>query len=211
MARPFLLIDGYNLMHAAGLARRDYGPGELEKCRHRFVRYVVRHLTPGERPRTTIVFDAADAPPGVARHHVIQELEVLFAPRGEDADSLIEELIARHSAPRLVRLVSSDRRLQKAARRRKADFVRSETFIAELERRGPVTDRPARPAPSDPDLQAKFTGRVPAGTTEQWLEVFGEIPEAEQLESRADELEFWQDRINEVLEEERLENGDPPA
>ena len=27
-----LVIDGYNLMHAAGLARATYGPGDLERC-----------------------------------------------------------------------------------------------------------------------------------------------------------------------------------
>ena len=33
MLRRYLIIDGYNLMHARGLARRTYGPGQLERCR----------------------------------------------------------------------------------------------------------------------------------------------------------------------------------
>ena len=27
------LFDGYNLLHAAGLARANYGPGDLERAR----------------------------------------------------------------------------------------------------------------------------------------------------------------------------------
>ena len=35
-----LLIDGYNLMHAAGFARVRYGPGDLERCRLRLLNLV---------------------------------------------------------------------------------------------------------------------------------------------------------------------------
>lgn len=208
MARPFLLIDGYNLMHATGLARPDYGPGELEKRRRRFVKYLIGHLNPRERPRTTIVFDAADAPPDVSRHQIVEEVEVLFARPGGDADSLIEELLAHHSAPRQVRVVSSDRRLQQAARRRRARFVRSEQFLRELQRRGPVEKQPSAPPP-DPDLQAKFSGRVPEDELQEWLDLFGEIPEADQLENRQSELDRWQARVDELLAEEEGEQDDP--
>ena len=32
MPLPYHLIDGYNLLHAAGLAREKYGPGDLERA-----------------------------------------------------------------------------------------------------------------------------------------------------------------------------------
>ncbi len=60
--RPYLMIDGYNLLHAAGLARRRYGPGQLERCRAQLLAWLAKHLTDGERERTTVVFDAAEAP-----------------------------------------------------------------------------------------------------------------------------------------------------
>jgi len=120
MADPYLLIDGYNLMHAAGMARLRYGPGDLERCRKRFLKYLQGRLTSRELPRTSVVFDAGDAPTDMPRRTTLDGMQVFFAKPGGDADSLIEELIAAHSAPRQVRLISSDHRLQKAAPRTSA-------------------------------------------------------------------------------------------
>ena len=77
MADPFLLVDGYNLMHAAGMARLRYGPGELERCRGRFLRFLRRHLTAYESSRTTVVFDAADAPLGLPRQSTLDGMHIL--------------------------------------------------------------------------------------------------------------------------------------
>src|ERR1700733_474484 len=91
--RPYFIIDGYNLLHAAGLARRRYGPGQLERCRARLLEFLVTHLTDPELERTTVVFDAADAPPGLPRHFVVGGMTIRFAAAGKDADDTIEELI----------------------------------------------------------------------------------------------------------------------
>jgi uncharacterized protein len=176
MSEPFTIIDGYNLMHAAGMARLRYGPGDLERCRTRFLRFLSRRLTAEERDRTTVVFDAGEAPSDMSRRTTLDGMTILFAPAGSDADTAIEELIAAHSAPRRVRVVSSDHRLQKAARRRRGTFVASESFFEQLERRGPVAepqDRPARPG------DAKYTGRVPEEETAEWLEIFGDVDTSE--------------------------------
>ena len=197
MAEPFFLIDGYNLMHAAGMARARYGPGMLEKCRNRFITFLRNHLTDTERPRTTVIFDAKDAPPDVRRRWEVDGVSIVFAEPGGDADSLIEECLLSHSAPKLVKLVSSDHRLQKAARRRRARFVDSEVFHTQLERRGPHPEasRAAydRRIASDP----KRTGKSSDEETAAWLEVFGEIPEAAELQ---DEVDFWQKRIDEQMD-----------
>lgn len=174
MPRPFLIIDGYNLMHAAGMAGRRYGPGQFEKSRNRFLRYLASHLAESERRRTTIVFDAQSATPGGSRGAHFEEMEIVFAS-GRDADDLIEEIIAAHSAPRQILLVSSDHRLQKAARRRRAKSVDSEELIAEFDRHGPVAGEAARPTPAaDP----KFSGQTPPAEIEMWLQEFGDVPQA---------------------------------
>ena len=66
-----LLIDGYNLLHAAGLARRRYGPGGLEKARGSLLGFLAASLG-NETSQTTVVFDAAAPPPGaeIGRAHV---------------------------------------------------------------------------------------------------------------------------------------------
>ncbi len=171
MPKPFLIIDGYNLMHAWGLARQRYGPGDLERLRERFLNQLAGRLTEVERRRTTIVFDAGnEAPTDLAAQQHHKDMKVIYAVKEPDADTQIENLIARHSAPRQIRMISSDRRLQIAARRRRGQFVTSEQFVKELERRESLEAA----SPPSRDWEAKFTGEMTEAETAEWLEIFGE-------------------------------------
>jgi uncharacterized protein len=184
MPRRFLIIDGYNLMHAAGLARRTYAPGQLQRCRTQLLRYLASHLAAPERERTTVVFDAGEAPPDLPRQTMAAGMRVCFASPGKEADDTIEELIAAHSSPRQIRLVSSDHRLQRSARRRRGEFVDSEVFAAELEHRGPV----AETDPDAVDAEAGVGSKErpdPAMDVEAWLAIFGGITEATELATGA--------------------------
>ncbi len=170
MAHPFLLIDGYNLMHATGLARHSYGPGDLEACRNRLLQRLKGRLSEEAVQRTTVVFDAFDAVDGSNRRQIRHGLTVLYAPPGTDADSQLERLIARHSAPRQLLVVSSDHRLHRAARRRRAVAIDSEPFWAGLEpEQTPGSHQPDRPPPErDADW---------------WLRDFFRVQETRELEA----------------------------
>ncbi|MHC4176667.1 MAG: NYN domain-containing protein [Planctomycetota bacterium] len=130
-----LLIDGYNLLSAVGILGRGVGPGSLERARLALLNFLAESLDPHDVPRTTVVFDAADPPAGLPRSVGHRGLTVRFASQYEDADALIEELIRADSAPRRLTVVSSDHRLQRAARRRKARFVDSDVWYGEIVRR----------------------------------------------------------------------------
>lgn len=191
MRRPYFIIDGYNLLHAAGLARRRYGPGQLERCRAQLLAWLAKHLTESERERTTVVFDAGEAPPGLPRQLTAVGITIRFAAPGKDADDTIEELVAAHSAPRQIRLVSSDHRLQRSAQKRRGTFLDSEDFVQEMERRGTLspegdeTTPPRRKKPGDkPTARSgekqrdKLPDQANDAETEFWLRIFGEIPQA---------------------------------
>ncbi len=174
MSRSFLIIDGYNLMHAWGLARRRYGPGDLERLRLRFLNQLANRLAEEDRERTTVVFDAGDgAPTDGPGRQVHREMQVVYAIQEPDADTEIENLIAEHSAPRQIRVVSSDRRLQIAAKRRRGRFVTSEKFLAELKKNKAA--EPNKPLPRD--LETKYTGELTEAEIAEWLEIFGETEE----------------------------------
>jgi uncharacterized protein len=208
MRRHYLIIDGYNLMHACGLARKSYGPGQLRQCRVQLVRYLARHLTSPERERTTIVFDAREAPPGLPRQMTAEGMTVSFALPGREADDAIEELVAAHSAPRQIRLVSSDHRLQKTVRRRRGAFVDSDDFAAELERRGPMSDAP--PEPVEPEPRPGGRQAVDETEAEKWLPIFGEVAGAEELPSETvhPDLSITQADVAAIEDEiERLEDA----
>ncbi len=127
MARQYLLVDGYNLLHAAGMARDRYGPGQFEKCRKRLLQELADRLSGEQRELTTVIFDAQDGPPDVASVQQFARISVVYST-GTDADSMIEAMLESHASPRQVLVVSSDHRLQKAAAARRAKSIDSETF-----------------------------------------------------------------------------------
>ena len=143
-----LLIDGYNLLHVTAIV----GHGGLRGSREGLLRFLASAIEPGERPQTTIVFDAAEAPPNLPRMIVVDEMTIHFSSEYDNADELIEELIEAHSVPKSLLVVSSDHRIQRAARRRKAPFVDSDVWFADALRRraamkapAPIAAKPAGP------------------------------------------------------------------
>jgi len=205
MSTPFLIIDGYNLLHAAGMSARRYAPGEMQKRRNRLLNFLKTRLESNARKRTTVVFDAFDAPVGAPRESTCDGMQILYAPPGGDADSVIERLIQQHSAPRQIRVVSSDHRLQKAARLRRSGFVDSDVFFDELESRGPVDD--SLRSPHERDSDPKYSGRVPEKETQAWMAAFGsELPR----EDSTDESERWDEYVSGLPEnlEDLLEDED---
>jgi predicted RNA-binding protein with PIN domain len=147
-----LLIDGYNLLNAVGIVGRGVGPGGLERSRLALLNFLVESLEPAEVARTTVVFDAADAPPGLPRVVDHRGLTVRFSAGYEDADSLIEELIRADSAPRRLTVVSSDHRLHRAARRRKARAVDSDVWYGQVVSQRSARHQPSRSASAKPQV-----------------------------------------------------------
>ena len=204
MGVPFLIIDGYNLLHAAGLARLRYGPGDLERARHRLMALLCEKLDVAEQIRCTIVFDARNNPGESLREDRHQELRILFAPSNSDADTVIEDLIAKHSAPRQVILVSADHRLHKAARRRGATPVDSEPFWERLQSRPDVrtalVEHPESAPKSNPSTRK-------SSTSSEWEAIFGSISvESLAAEVRAENSESvkwtaWQQHLDELQQE----------
>ena len=133
MVHPFIMIDGYNLMHAVGLARQSYGPRDLEVSRNRLLQQLVARLNPAVTERTTVVFDAFGSDDNSHRQQVCQGITVIYAPAGTDADSEMERLVAAHSSPKQLLVVSGDHRLQRSAQRRKAKAIDSDVFWESLD------------------------------------------------------------------------------
>jgi predicted RNA-binding protein with PIN domain len=163
-----LLIDGYNLLHVTAIV----GHGGLRGSREGLLRFLASAIDPRERPQTTIVFDAAEAPPNLPRTIVFEEMTIHFSSEYDNADELIEELIEAHSVPKSLLVVSSDHRIQRAARRRKAPFVDSDVWFAEALRR-----RAAMKAPAP--IIAKPAGPLTGDEISFWMAEFGDVEEIE--------------------------------
>lgn len=172
MAQNFLLIDGYNLMHAAGLARERYGPGDLDRCRQQLLVWLKTHLADSLHARTTVVFDAIDSPKAEATIERFHNFIVRFPRRGKEADELIEKLIRQHSAPKQILVVSSDHRLHKAVRKRKGRAIDSEEFFHFVSAETTYANHQNNQV-SFPESEKPKT--VPPGEHEEWLDAFGDI------------------------------------
>ncbi len=126
-----------------------------------------------------LVCDGAPTPNGLLAAGGREEIEVIYSGAGREADAVIEEMIAAHTAPGRLTVVSSDRRLQRAARRRRAKHMSSPDFLHLLlrdasryrERRRP--DIGALIPLSDPEVDA-------------WLEQFELSDDLKSLRSAPD-------------------------
>jgi len=142
-----LLIDGYNLLHVSGVFPSPVGPPTLERTRKALLDRLVQSLPPKLLPHAVIVFDAAQAPPGLPHEAIHEGLDIRFARRGTSADALLEELIAAEPDPRNLLVVSSDHRVQRAARQRGARYMDSQAWWSELHQSqasSPRTDDPEK-------------------------------------------------------------------
>lgn len=141
-----VLIDGNNLMYAArAIEDHDWEIGRATVCA-RLAQWSRRR-----RDRVCIIFDGR--PPrgtgGASGGPRAEELLVRFSGAGVSADSVLIEQIQRDSAPRRLIVVSTDREVSRAAKRRRARSMRSEDFwrhlLRDLERpRGGPTEPPEK-------------------------------------------------------------------
>ncbi len=176
------IIDGYNLMHAAGLVRGKLIGKQLEGARLRLLKRLAFQLAKGERASTTVVFDAKAMLVVSSREELIEGFRVFYPEPGHEADELIEQMISHDPEPRKLRIVSSDRRLHRAARERMATAINSDRFLDELDARraAPVEGSPAlatRPPVPIPKNNTPAGSSPPAlpGDVDYWLKEFGEI------------------------------------
>lgn len=170
-----LLIDAYNVLWL-GNAAEPHGPdltasGLLRMTAHsrhrrRHIRLVCDGAPPtGEGVPSPLYGDRA----------MILRLgpgEIVYSGRSGSADDVIECIIRDHAAPRELLVVSSDRRVKRAAGRRRARTMTSEMFLAQI-----LADRTRAPLPALP----AFIQEIPlsAHAVDLWRREFGLSPESD--------------------------------
>ena len=126
-----LLIDGYNVLSPSAPPTRS-DPLWLHRERMQLVSRLIAHLTSDVCQKTCVVFDAANPPPNRADRFEIGGIDIRFAVDHPEADDLIEEIIRDHHVPKQLTVISSDHRVQTAAKRRGATPFDSETWLDDL-------------------------------------------------------------------------------
>jgi hypothetical protein len=153
-----VIIDGHNLLHSINKEDPDSGPiSDVRLCQV-ISRYLKLIDEKGE-----IIFDGT-GPRDKGGFDNISNLEVFFAGLRSDAYTVIEDKIKASTAPKRLTIVSSDRRLRDAARKRKATVEKSQVFWENLCRQLARKKTIIEPA-------GKRRG-LSEGETEQWLKFF---------------------------------------
>jgi predicted RNA-binding protein with PIN domain len=93
MSERVLIVDGYNVLHAAERYRALLQE-DIEAARAALVADVAAYAASASRS-ATVVFDGGGNPKSSGAPHHIAGLVVLFSPFGTDADTLIEGLARR--------------------------------------------------------------------------------------------------------------------
>jgi predicted RNA-binding protein with PIN domain len=154
-----LLVDGNNLLYAVCDALgQSLSRFALASMLSRFAR--------NQDEKITVVFDGAPA----SRHDQdpfdLLDIQTHFAYPGP-ADTVLCNLLQENSAPRRLEVVSTDREIRKAARRRKAKSLRSEDFATRLLQELDQPDPP--PTVEPPEKRNGLT----EDQTRKWLREFG--------------------------------------
>ncbi|MGI9014217.1 MAG: NYN domain-containing protein [Phycisphaerales bacterium] len=155
-----LVVDAYNVLHVTGVLHPDRAGVEVEDLvelihNSRYRKEDVCLICDGERRMRE-----AENQTNQTGH-----LRVIYAGAGRSADDQIELMIDRSSAPRRLIIVTSDLRLVRAAKRRRCKQLRSDVFLAQLERDAhrQVGSRTAR----------RHSERLSDAEVRYWLRVFG--------------------------------------
>jgi hypothetical protein len=155
-----VLIDGDNLLHAARDART---PGPL--LGRSILCDTIGRWAGRRAERVRVIFDGREPNRSLARQIAHPDIDVSYSGAAT-ADAVLIGILETDSAARRMLVVSSDREIARAARRRRARPIRSDEFWAL------VQQDLARPqlGPSEP--HEKHQGQTP-DATDKWLREFG--------------------------------------
>jgi hypothetical protein len=152
-----VIIDGHNLLWAVQSIEDDPSITDIGLCRV-LDRYFGLAGLNGE-----IIFDGT-GPLNKTEFAAIRNLQVSFSGRASDCDAIIEQRILESSAPKLLTIVSTDRRLREAADDRKAVSVKVEDFWDKMKKQ---LNR-QKPDKEPPGKRSGLT----ESETELWMKIF---------------------------------------
>jgi hypothetical protein len=138
------------------------------------LRAISLQLAADELSATTVVFDAT------SRHNSAGEtdeqystggLTVRFAANHAEADDLLEELIRSHPHPKTLTVVSSDHRIQRCARAKRAKVLSADQFLDLLD--SPQQENPRSSSASEEVDISLNDIDISDEDVDYWLREFG--------------------------------------
>lgn len=114
-----VVIDGYNLLAQSNYSSRDLLLKDLKIYQK------------NSDHQVTIFFDGTHQGTGTGDKYHEEYVEIIFSPLTVTADEMIEEYVEKNHHSGMI-IVSSDKRIQKAATSKKLSFLESQEFLSRL-------------------------------------------------------------------------------
>ncbi len=169
-----IIVDGYNLKCADG----HLDIPDLEGARKRIIQLLARYSASREL-EVIVVFDGGVQAAYLPRHSTVHGVAVVYSSADSSADTEIKRMVSTLDNPHNIRVVTSDREIQRFVRRFGAEAVSSQDFLRELRE----TFRRRDEIPSDEPIE-KYGGA--SDDADYWLDVFGEGDEQESPQGHHD-------------------------
>ncbi len=129
-----LILDGYNVLFQTPLMLAKSGKADLEISRNRLAYFMALGMSSNQLEKSAIVYDAkqqATTEPKIAK--LDSGLKIVFAANVDEADRLIEEIIASHASPKQLTVVTSDRKIQRTAKSHGSRFIDATEWFDHIE------------------------------------------------------------------------------
>lgn len=185
-----LIIDTFNVLHSTGVLPPDLSGMDVEELRgvitlsrfrHQAIRFVCDGVEPIEFRRRGNEGVDSDRKGG------FENILMMWSGSETDADSIIEILVAQDSAPRRLTVVTSDRRLGREVRKRRARVMTSEAFLDRLSHDFRTNvGRSSRSAAGNATARPPMAYDVPLhpDSVRWWLEYLEMDPDEPMIEGR---------------------------
>ena len=164
MKQQKTLIDGYNLIKSVPIFNEIIEKGLVEARRN--LETTLTIYSKRNNIKVSIYYDGGHNIHQSQKHNT-ESLEIFYSLRPQKADDMIMDFVAASHGARWLRVVTSDREIQRCAKRHRVAFVGSEQFAEELEQ--PLKD-PEEKRKKSREEDPNWTPQK--GETEEWLNVF---------------------------------------
>jgi len=125
-----VIVDGYNAMHALPIGA-DWPGRTFKDRRDGFVARLGEYAV-SRGAKVTVVFDGAKGGDPAGGFERQSGVDVLYSPRGVEADRLIRDLVDSSERKQDLLIVSSDRGVYGYARTRGASVARADELVGRL-------------------------------------------------------------------------------
>jgi predicted RNA-binding protein with PIN domain len=161
-----LIIDGYNVLFAIARFGGRAVATAIEEARSELLEHLLRcYRLTGER--VTVVFDSRQLTGGARAREGFPGIRIVHAHPPRTADDEIRRLVEASTAPRHLRVVTSDRELARSCSSLGATVIGARAFFREITRQ-------AEQAAKDEEEERVKTAQPSRQEMEEWLRVFAQ-------------------------------------